>query len=388
MSKTFNIEPQVLFTPEQAFSQLVGNAKDKQVVEIPIELIDEIENQPTQIHEDRIDAIAESMKVVGQIDPVIVINNDEKEGRYLLLAGRHRIRACANIGLKTVKAIVSQEKDKDKQRLILVASNNDRNTDYLPSERAFSYLEQKQLLEKLGSRSVTSKIAEDLGTNRKSVHKFIQLTKLNKSLLHRVDKGELTVGAGYELSYLPEVEQSKVNIFLINNPQCHINKDMAQLIRHNPEDIENIVFGANDVDATSSSSEKKEPKQTKPKAEPVEPDTVDKVFIGFICTEHISKLITLIVSKFASTDEVVEFLKLQRSYGFYVAENEVPTLCSRYKNKNVSGSFNKGHFECKFDSKTYNLTLKQVDTYVRYYLSKCIPKSEIIKIIQDDKDRQ
>lgn len=383
--KPFEIKKHVLPTPEQAYSQLVGNAKDRQVVEIPIELIDEIENQPTLIHEDRIDAIAESMKVVGQIDPVIVINNVEQEGRYLLLAGRHRIRACANLGLKTVKAIVSQEKDKDKQRLILVASNNDRNTDYLPSERAFSYLEQKQLLEKLGSRSVTSKIAEDLGTNRKSVHKFIQLTNLTKPLLYRVDKGELTVGAGYELSYLPETEQSKVNIFLVNNPQCHINKDMAQLIRQNPDDIESIVFGANDVDATSSSSEKKEPKQTKPKAEP---DETDKVFIGFCLADYHKEITRLIISRFISTDDVINYLKQNNRYTCFTRFSEsVPSMCSKYKNVRYIGDYNKDKFKFAVAGAEYTLTLRQVDAYIRHYLSVYVPKSEIIKIIQDDKDR-
>lgn len=127
---------------------MLGGSTENQVVEIDISLIDEIDDQPQSIHQDKIENIAESMKHIGQIDPVTVVKS-KKEGRYVLLAGRHRKRACLLNGQKSVKAIIKNETDPDKQRLILLATNNDRNTDYLPSELAFSYAEQSELLKNL-----------------------------------------------------------------------------------------------------------------------------------------------------------------------------------------------------------------------------------------------
>ena len=105
MPDFFKPKKQILKTPEQAYSELLGGSTENQVVEIDISLIDEIDDQPQSIHQDKIDNIAESMKHIGQIDPVTVVKS-KKEGRYVLLAGRHRKRACLLNGQKSVKAII------------------------------------------------------------------------------------------------------------------------------------------------------------------------------------------------------------------------------------------------------------------------------------------
>ena len=160
MSDFFKPRKQVLKTPEQAYAELLGNSSENQNVEIDVNAIDEIDNQPQKIHEDKIDRIAESMNIVGQLDPIIVIPNQKQENRYILIAGRHRRRACIKLGLNKVKAVIRKETNPDKQRLMLLATNNDRNTDYSPSELAFSYKEQTELLKKLGSKSTASQVAE------------------------------------------------------------------------------------------------------------------------------------------------------------------------------------------------------------------------------------
>lgn len=247
MSDFFKPRKQVLKTPEQAYAELLGNSSENQIVEIDINAIDEIDNQPQKIHEDKIDRIAESMNIVGQLDPIIVIPNQKQENRYILIAGRHRRRACIKLGLNKVKAVIRKETNPDKQRLMLLATNNDRNTDYSPSELAFSYKEQTELLKKLGSKSTASQVAEGNNTNRKTVHKYIQLTKLISPLLSRVDSNSITVGAGYELSFLSTEEQTKVFNFILNHPdKSKIDKGIARAIRLSPDDLQNIFYPITD----------------------------------------------------------------------------------------------------------------------------------------------
>lgn len=266
MAKMFNIKPQVLKTPEQAYAELLGSSEENQIVDIDINLIDEIDDQPQKIHDDKIDRIVESMKIVGQLDPIIVVPNPKKDGKYLLIAGRHRRRACIQLGLDKVKAVIKRETNPDKQRLMLLATNNDRNTDYAPSELAFSYLEQMTLLQKLGSKSTASQIAQENNTNRKTVHKYIQLTKLIPPLLSRVDSNAITVGAGYELSYLSSEQQTKVFNFLLNHSDCHVTKENAREIRIAPDDLQNIFYPLVDKPTLIENAENKtieEPKTEK-----------------------------------------------------------------------------------------------------------------------------
>lgn len=252
-NKMFSVKPQVLKTPEQAYSELLGNSPENQIVDIKIDLIDTIDDQPHKIHTDTVQRIAESMRIYGQLEPATVVQ--KKNGRYALLAGRHRRLACIENGTDTLKCIIRKEDDPDKQRLILLATNNDRNTDYSPSELAYSYLEQMELLKKLGSKSTASQIAEGNNTNRKTVHKYIQLTKLIKPLMSRVDSGAITVGAGYELSFLTSAQQTNVINFLLNHSDCHITKEYARAIREYPEDIANIFYAHSHLNSNTSETE-------------------------------------------------------------------------------------------------------------------------------------
>ena len=123
MPDFFKPKKQILKTPEQAYSELLGGSTENQVVEIDISLIDEIDDQPQSIHQDKIENIAESMKHIGQIDPVTVVKS-KKEGRYVLLAGRHRKRACLLNGQKSVKAIMTATPTICPQNLLSVMRSN------------------------------------------------------------------------------------------------------------------------------------------------------------------------------------------------------------------------------------------------------------------------
>ena len=382
--KPFELKKQTLPTPAQGFAQLVGNSKDNQIVEISLDLIDEIDNQPHKIHEEQIEKIAESISRIGQIDPVIVVDNTESKGRYILLSGRHRVRACELLKQDKVKAVIITETDPDKQRLILLSSNNDRNSDYLPSELAYAYLEQKQLFEKLCSKRVTTKIAENSGSNRKSVHKFIQLTNLTKPLLYRVDKGELTVGAGYELSYLDTKAQEGVNIYLINNPDTHITKETARLIRDNPKNIDEIVRATTSSKTTDVVTKEEKPKKIRSVKSDVSDEVFnedEKLFIAHsIYLWEKRSLDTLIIKEFASTEEVVAFL---HKLCLQAIGKTFRCTFNKYIDERINLAFYRNKCGVEFREKKYSFSLKEIDAMIRKYIKTHISTDRIIEIIKN-----
>lgn len=407
MPKLFDIKPQVLKTPEQAYAELLGDSSENQIVDLNVDLIDEIENQRYKIRESKIAEIAESMKIVGQIDPVQVIPNPKKKGRYLLLAGRHRRRACILNGEKTVKAVIKKEKNPDKQRLMLLVSNNNRNNDYDPSELAFSYLEQMQLLEKLGSKSTASKIAEENNTNRKTVHKYIQLTKLIPPLLSRVDSNILTVGAGYELSFLTPEQQTSVINFILNHSDCHITKENARIIRENPDKLENIFFpdvseeesetNSNDNSETLKTEKKINSALSETKKCPSKGQLVLKIrfevlmTIAYIIKKETYSIFSYIISSYPTTDEVVELINrkyVQNNMSFEGVLDEgehqpfYTYLYSEYsiqfKNKLIVKFVTDTH-----EKETYRITYKELDDAIRKFLRKYVSAEDKILAIKE-----
>lgn len=410
MPKMFDIKPQVLKTPEQAYAELLGSSEENQIVDIDINLIDEIDEQPQKIHNDKISRIAESMKIVGQLDPCLVIPNPKKKGRYLLLAGRHRKRACLLNGADKIKAVIKKEKDPDKQRLMLLATNNDRNTDYSPSELAFSYKEQMELLKKLGSKSTASQIAQENNTNRKTVHKYIQLTKLISPLLSRVDNNTITVGAGYELSFLTSQQQTKVFNFLLNHSDCRITKENAREIRLAPDDLQNIFYPLVDKPTLIEDNEEKADTE-EPKAEKKINSDISKnvkcpseghlqnniipfeilMTVASILYKETYSIFEYIISKYATTSEVVMFIKTR-----YIHKTQFEgTLSSDdrllkyvyYDNSGYDISF-KNKLSVKIKDGTtkgikYNLSYEELDKAIRGFIRKFLSIEDIIPIIKE-----
>lgn len=416
MAKMFNLKPQVLKTPEQAYSELLGSSGENQIVDINISLIDEIDNQPQKIHEEKISKIAESMRIVGQLDPCLVVPNPKKTGRYLLLAGRHRKRACLMNGLTTIKAVIKNEKDTDKQRLMLLATNNDRNTDYLPSELAFSYLEQSELLQKLGSKSTASTIASENNTNRKSVHKYIQLTHLITPLLNRVDSGAITVGAGYELSFLTMAQQNAVFNFLLNNSDCKISKTNARLIRDNPDNFKDIFRYSNPNFSESQTIENQPVKDERPhpKAEKKTKNTTDKpsntkkkcpseghlnlqipyevlMTVAAILYKETYSIYQHIISEYATTSESVNFIKARYANnkhleGTIYADDKSLKYIYYYDGEYKITFKNKLSVSINCDTKIkYTISYAEIDTAIRRFIRKFLTLEDIILMLKEAK---
>ncbi len=242
MAKMFDIKPQVLKTPEQAYAELLGNSKENQIVEIPNDKIVENNNQRFIIHDDTVTELAESIAKDGQISPCIVA--PLSDGKYELIDGRHRRRAVIEAGLPTTKCIIRTDLTEVQKRTIRLTTNLIRNNDYLPSELAFAY---KELYELEGNMQ---KISEETNLSKKKIYRYIRLTNLIRPLLDRIDSNNIPVIAAVEISYLSETEQKKLFEFMLNHPSCKVTTDLARKLKNDFRNIDYYFWKANPKEFT------------------------------------------------------------------------------------------------------------------------------------------
>ena len=173
-------------------------------INIPLNLLDEIENQPFPINEEKVEQIADSIETVGVIEPLIVTEN---LGRYKILSGRHRYRACKKLGKEDIPCYIKNVSE-DVARYILIATNTDRNNEYAPTVYAKAYAEQLELIKKLGKKATVSAIAEQNGLSRKQIYRYVRLTYLIEDFQKWVDEDIIRMLSAVELSFLSETKQT------------------------------------------------------------------------------------------------------------------------------------------------------------------------------------
>ena len=196
-----------------------AESKLPKIHEIPLSEIDEFPNHPFHVRIDEdMDQLVESIKERGIITPVTL--RQKPDGRYEIVSGHRRTKACELAGLATVKAEI-KELSRDEAIILMVESNLQRTT-ILPSEKAFSYKMRLEAINRQGQRTdltstpVLSKsrsnevLGEIGGESREQVRRYIRLTHLIPPLLDLVDAGKIAFRPAVELSYLTEEEQNSL----------------------------------------------------------------------------------------------------------------------------------------------------------------------------------
>ena len=205
-----NIEPKGFPTAmSEPYKSLKGVGST--FINIPLDLLDEIENQPFPINEEKIEQISDSIETVGVIEPLIVTEN---LGRYKILSGRHRYRACQKLGKNEIPCYIKNVSE-DVARYILIATNTDRNNEYAPTVYAKAYAEQLELMKKLGKKATVSAIADQNGLSRKQIYRYVRLTYLIEDFQRWVDKDIIRMLSAVELSFLSETKQTALYKHLI-----------------------------------------------------------------------------------------------------------------------------------------------------------------------------
>ena len=207
------------------------DAKLKKIHEIPLEEIDEFPDHPFKVLDDEdMMNLAESVREQGIITPATL--RKKEDGRYEILSGHRRKRACELAGLETLRSEVV-DMDRDAAVIFMVDSNLQRTT-ILPSEKAFSYkmrleamkrqgkrtdLTSTPVVQKLKGRYSVELLGEDIGESREQVRRYIRLTELIPELLENVDRGEIALRPAVDISYLPEDIQRSL-LDTIDMEQC------------------------------------------------------------------------------------------------------------------------------------------------------------------------
>lgn len=189
--------------------------------DIPLSEIDEFPNHPFHVRLDEdMDQLVESIKERGIITPVTL--RQKPDGRYEIVSGHRRTKACELAGLTTVKAEI-KELSRDEAIILMVESNLQRTT-ILPSEKAFSYKMRLEAMNRQGQRTDLTSVplGQKLGKTSREVladsstdsntqiQRYIRLTHLIPPLLDLVDSGKIAFRPAVELSYLTEEEQNSL----------------------------------------------------------------------------------------------------------------------------------------------------------------------------------
>lgn len=248
-----------LQTPEQAYNALLGS--ENQVEEISLSLLDEVENQPFPINNEKIEQIADSILSVGLLEPILVRSLGE---RYEILSGRHRYRACKQLGRDKIKCIVMNNLDDNKARYVLITTNTERNNDYAPSVYARAYKEEVEILKRMGNNNPSvAAVAERHGVNRKQIQRYLRLNSLIRELLEMVDNQSIPFMVGVELSFFSSESQKVLFDFLKSHKEINITVNAARELRSCGE-LSDYVLN-NFFFPMEMKNDKPEPKETKPK---------------------------------------------------------------------------------------------------------------------------
>jgi len=207
-----------------------SKSKSDRIIRLPHDMLVEYETtdhisfhgkpQPFREYtQEELEDLAKSIIEVGVLEPVLVRPLD---GKYQIIAGRHRSRACALAGQSTVPCIV-REMDDDTAALIMIHTNLKQRYNLLYSEKAFAYRMQMEIMNRQGQRTDLETLCNDCtkldslseagkknNDSRRTVAYYIRLTYLLPALLQMVDDEKLPMMTGVNLSYLTIEVQSYI----------------------------------------------------------------------------------------------------------------------------------------------------------------------------------
>ena len=181
--------------------------------DIPLELIDDFPDHPFKVRDDEdMMQLVESVKERGVITPATV--RQKEDGRYELVSGHRRKRACELAGFETLRSeIVDLNRD---EATILMVESNFQRSEILPSEKAFAYKMRLEAMKRQAGRPTKNnlvpvgqnysreELASQSGESQTQIQRYVRLTNLVPELLEFVDEGRIKMRPAVELSYLNE----------------------------------------------------------------------------------------------------------------------------------------------------------------------------------------
>ena len=214
----------------------------EQVQQIPIGELFPFKNHPFKVLDDEsMQRTVESVEQYGVLSPLIA--RPRSEGGYEIISGHRRQHAAQLAGLDALPVIVRQMDD-DAAVLLMVDSNLQRET-ILPSERAFAYKMKLEAMKHQAGRPTqdnysqvgnnfgtlsSEEMAEELGTSKNQIFRYIRLTNLVPELLDMVDEKKISFNPAVELSYL-DTNQQRDFLEAMNDTQNAPSLSQAQRLK-------------------------------------------------------------------------------------------------------------------------------------------------------------
>jgi len=168
---------------------------------VPIELIQRGKYQPrTDMHEEALQELANSIKVQGVMQPIIIrpISSD----KYEIIAGERRWRACQIVGLDTIPAIIKPVGDEAAIAMSLIENIQRENLNPIEEAMALKRLQDEFEL-------TQQEVADAVGKSRTSVTNLIRLIGLSIDVRRMLEHGDLEMGHARALLSLPDIQQSE-----------------------------------------------------------------------------------------------------------------------------------------------------------------------------------
>ena len=195
-------------------------AKLSKIRDIPISEIDEFPDHPFKVLMDEdMEQLVESITRNGVMTPATV--RLKEDGRYELISGHRRKKACELAELETLKCEV-KELTRDEAIIVMVESNLQRSV-ILPSEKAFAYKMRLEAMNRQAGRPskdnltpmvsdldttrTNEKLGKEVGESREQIRRYIRLTELVSEILQMVDERQIAFRPAVEISYLTEEQQ-------------------------------------------------------------------------------------------------------------------------------------------------------------------------------------
>ena len=237
--------------------EMRDDAKLAKIRDIPLELIDDFPDHPFKVRDDEdMMQLVESVKERGVITPATV--RQKEDGRYELISGHRRKRACELAGFETLRCEVV-DLTRDEATILMVESNFQRSQ-ILPSEKAFAYKMRMEAMKRQAGRPSKENvspvgtnlrtdelIAQETGDSRNQIHRYIRLTNLVPELLDLVDEGRMKMRPAVEISFLDEdcqrdlVDEIDLNDCTPSHDQTIRMRKMFEEKKLTPEAIQAIM---------------------------------------------------------------------------------------------------------------------------------------------------
>lgn len=190
--------------------------KLSKIRDIPLGLIDDFPDHPFKVRDDEdMLQLMESIRDRGVITLAIV--RQKEDGRYELISGHRRKRACELAGFQTLRCeVVDMSRD---EATILMVESNFQRSQILLSEKAFAYKMRLDAMKRQGQRTDLTcdplghklegtksvmLLADKSDDSKTQIQRYVRLTNLVPELLEFVDQGRIKMRPAVELSYLDE----------------------------------------------------------------------------------------------------------------------------------------------------------------------------------------